>query len=249
MTAQETSEGARIALHPNGQVAIRWPGDDVWHITSHGRPMLASRHTRHALPEEWVPVTAALEPEQRRLRPAGELLAELADFRPWLASLLPTDVLETLHTELARAFDEQTAGDLTYAIELAVASRRSRTPWTVARLLRTEQPVIDALARELSATTGLRWRSWSRGFYLVTYDGVRIGVIDPVPLDPIPARIRRWQPHAAYDYGGPPGPTTRTVKAAAEALYDFYRDRTAREAAETRRQRGVAADAITTTRG
>lgn len=249
MTAQEPSVGARIALHPNGQVAIRWPGDEVWHLTSHGRPMLASRYTRYALTEEWIPVAAALEPEQRCFRPAGELMAELVDFRPWLASLLPADVLETLHTELAKAFDEETARDLTYSIELAVASRRSRMPWTVARLRKAKQPVIDALARELSSTTGLRWRSWARGFYLVSYDGVRIGVIDPVPLDPIPARIRRWQPHAAYERGGPPRPTTRTAKAAAEALYDFYRDRIAREAAETRHQRDAAANAITTTRG
>ncbi len=248
MRALETGAGARIAMHPDGRVAIRWPGDDLWHIAAHGRSTLAGRHTRETLPEEWTSIAAALDPEPMLPRPDGELIAELADFQPWLASLLPGDVLEILHTVLANSFDERTAHELTSSIEMAVASHRERPPWAVARLHRVKQPVIAALGRDLSTTMGLQWRSWARGFYLVNFDGARIGVIEPVPLDPIPARIRRWQPLAAYDHR-PPTPPTRTVKAAAEVLYDMYRDRIAREAAETLRLRETAANAITTTRG
>lgn len=232
MTTQVTTSAAEVALRADGQVAIRWPGDEVWHVARHGRPALAGDYTLTELNEEWTPVTEARKPEPRGIRTNSETIAELVSNRPWLASLMPHDVLMAIHHRLTMALDEDTARALTYDIELFVAGQRSRLPRQVTKLMEATVALREELARELANTTGLHWRSWARGFYMVTYDGRPIGGITPAQLDPVPDRIRKWQPHPAY-IGGPPQPTTGTVTAAAEALRVLHTDRIAREAAET----------------
>jgi hypothetical protein len=240
--SQEAASRPEIALNADGAVAIRWPDtDNLWHIGQYGRAALAGHYTRLTLDEkDWTPVTAPLQPVPKPSRASDTLVATLTGTRPMLAGLMPLDVLEALHNRLTHWFDDPTAMGLLHEVERTVSSWRSIEPREVTRLREDNATRIQKLRRELASTIGLRWKSWTRGFYVVTYDGNPAGTVEPAPVWPVPARIRRWQPTAAYVDIGLPRPATRTVKGAAEIVGAAYVDRMTREAAEHRRQQETA---------
>jgi hypothetical protein len=93
-----------------------------------------------------------------------------------------------------------------------------RSPCSPGTYPARRSPRSNTTRAALAGTTGLRWKTWARGYYLVAYDGEQIGSVTPGRSSGPPHKVHTWRPSLIA--GVREMPTTDTVTAAAHAVYE-----------------------------
>jgi hypothetical protein len=136
--------------------------------------------------------------EQQLGEPAFEILEYL------LSADLGTEKAEDLLTAFEKLLARNLRGmspELAAEVEAGLAKQR-------------------AAAKALAETTGLEWKSWTTGHYVVAFDGTRIGSVAPATTRSAGGgqgrKVLSWRP--AVDASTCTLPTEKTVKEAAQAV-------------------------------
>jgi hypothetical protein len=104
-----------------------------------------------------------------------------AELLPHLVRELPEPVLDALDRVLVEKLGRSTAGEILGAFDEEVADlpRRAELRAELERDVEAVKRAKDAVLATLAGTTGLEWRPWRRGHYVVTLDGQHIGDVNP----------------------------------------------------------------------
>lgn len=104
-----------------------------------------------------------------------------AEELPHLVKALPEPLLDALHRALVEQVGSDTAGAVLAAFdeEIADLPRRAAAQAEIEREVEAIKRAKDAALAELAGTTGVAYRAWRRGHYVVALDGKHIGDVNP----------------------------------------------------------------------